>query len=323
MVKRCGRPTKTRGKCRIEIPADDPCCIQHATDEERATVFAERLANREQRQEAYRERRELWEAARERGIELRQAATERAKETGAAATELAEVLIRDYLSPAVPPPLAAEFRALAENRLRYAVADEETGYRPGRVGLVKGELRAVARGLPPTVEQAARAASHDGGVLDIMGKGHWAAGWLYHLTGRGMYPPAPELTAETVGILTDCLKRDLDRLHSLAAQIDDEASIEGITRWATRAIVRAAVPEARPLRELTVPVLRNTRYGRLDVVVWSAFGPDTVVEIDSALNPASAQKLAFARDAGAMPIWVRFGEGRTDAPDGVTVIDLR
>lgn len=323
MSKRCGRPTATRGNCRVEIPAEDPCCIQHATAEERATVFAARIDERAKRkaeyQATYQERQRLQKA----GNELRQAATAMAKETGAKAAELAGELVRDYLSPAAPPPLAAEFRALAENRLRYAIADEETGYRPGRIGHVKGELRAVARGLPPSTEQAAYSASHDGGVLDIMGKGHWAAGWLYHLTGQGMRPPAPELTAEVADILTTCLEHDVDRLHSLAAQMDDEPSVQGITRWVTRAIVRAAVPEAKPYRELTLPVLRKTRYGRLDVVVWSAAGPDIVVEIDSKLNPASAQKLAFARDAGAIPIWVRFGEGRVGAPEGVAVIDLR
>ncbi|MFJ5841885.1 hypothetical protein ACIQGO_34955 [Streptomyces shenzhenensis] len=35
------------------------------------------------------------------------------------------------------------------------------------------------------------------------------------------------------------------------------------------------------------------------------------------------QKLAFARDAGAFPLRVRFGEGGIDKPDGVTVLDLR
>lgn len=32
---------------------------------------------------------------------------------------------------------------------------------------------------------------------------------------------------------------------------------------------------------------------------------------------------AFARDAGTVPIWICFGKGGTDAPDGVAVIDLR
>ncbi|MET7563683.1 hypothetical protein ABZS95_26315 [Streptomyces sp. NPDC005479] len=33
--------------------------------------------------------------------------------------------------------------------------------------------------------------------------------------------------------------------------------------------------------------------------------------------------LAFARDAGAYPLWVRFGAGGIDKIDGVMVIDIR
>ncbi|MFF7993442.1 hypothetical protein ACFZDG_27080 [Kitasatospora xanthocidica] len=66
-----------------------------------------------------------------------------------------------------------------------------------------------------------------------------------------------------------------------------------------------------------------TRYGRLGTVIRQLGAADIVVEIDSAPNPSSAAKLAFTRDAGAVPVWIRFGKGGTDAPDGVAVIDLR
>ena len=45
------------------------------------------------------------------------------------------------------------------------------------------------------------------------------------------------------------------------------------------------------------------------MVIWAPVLPDFVIEIDSAPNSASAQKLVFARDAGAFPLWVRFGSG--------------
>ncbi|MFF4485284.1 hypothetical protein ACFY0F_02115 [Streptomyces sp. NPDC001544] len=48
-----------------------------------------------------------------------------------------------------------------------------------------------------------------------------------------------------------------------------------------------------------------------------------MVEIDSAPNAASAQKLVFARDAGAFPLWVRFGKGGVATIDGVVVLDIR
>lgn len=59
------------------------------------------------------------------------------------------------------------------------------------------------------------------------------------------------------------------------------------------------------------------------MVIWLPGCPDIVVEIDSAPNAASAQKLAFARDAGAFPLWVRFGSGVIEKIDGVMVLDIR
>ncbi|GAA1911054.1 hypothetical protein GCM10009716_21190 [Streptomyces sodiiphilus] len=46
------------------------------------------------------------------------------------------------------------------------------------------------------------------------------------------------------------------------------------------------------------------------------------MEIDSAPNPASAQKLTFARDAGAHPLRRRFGKGSIEKIDGVVVLDI-
>ncbi|WP_306192112.1 hypothetical protein, partial [Streptomyces sp. MK5] len=51
--------------------------------------------------------------------------------------------------------------------------------------------------------------------------------------------------------------------------------------------------------------------------------PEVVVEIGSAPNAASAQKLAFAREAGAYPLWVRFGSGGIEKIDCVMVLDIR
>ncbi|MER5399851.1 hypothetical protein [Streptomyces sp. NPDC002599] len=84
-------------------------------------------------------------------------------------------------------------------------------------------------------------------------------------------------------------------------------------------------PYLRTYRELRLPVVPDgkDRYGRVDVVIWIPGGPDIVVEIDSAPNAASAQKLAFARDVGAWPLWVRFGSGGIEEIDGVTVLDIR
>ena len=59
------------------------------------------------------------------------------------------------------------------------------------------------------------------------------------------------------------------------------------------------------------------------MVLWHPVFVTVVVEIDSAPNRSSAAKLAFARDAGALPLWVRFGKGSVEGPEGVSVVDLR
>lgn len=84
-------------------------------------------------------------------------------------------------------------------------------------------------------------------------------------------------------------------------------------------------PFARAYKELRLPVVPDGkgRYGRADVVVWVPGGPNFVIEIDSAPNPASAEKLVFAHDAGAFPLWVRFGKGGVETIDGVMVLDIR
>ncbi|MDT0469243.1 hypothetical protein [Streptomyces gibsoniae] len=81
----------------------------------------------------------------------------------------------------------------------------------------------------------------------------------------------------------------------------------------------------RTYRELRVPVVRDGkgRCGRQNVVIWMPGGPDNIVEIDSSPNAGSAQKFTFARDAGAVPLWVCFGSGGVEKIDGVTVLDIR
>ena len=66
----------------------------------------------------------------------------------------------------------------------------------------------------------------------------------------------------------------------------------------------------------------RVRLGRVDVVVMRSDAPDIAIELDSAHNAASVTKLEFARDAGALPVWVRWHAGRVHQIDGLTVIDL-
>ncbi len=306
----CGRPTKRSGNpCRVPASPDMPSCRAHATTEEIIQIWEPR---RRAQQDAYRTRqrrlKELWSAA-----------VVAAKEAGPQATALADEIMRDYLRPSVPQPLVSRFKDRAVTQLRYAIGNEQSGYESGAVATTQSQLQQAARSLPPKVERAARATQRDG-VLSILDRGHWAAGWLYHLTGLPMRTAHPDAVAETVDVLTGWLREGLDELRRLAAEVDDAASTRGVTRWLTRAAVDAAraTPEAKPYRELTLPVLCGTIYGRLDVVIWQPRFPDIVVEIDSKPNPQSVRKLEFARDTGALAVWVRHGSGGITASHGVT-----
>lgn len=62
--------------------------------------------------------------------------------------------------------------------------------------------------------------------------------------------------------------------------------------------------------------------GQIDVVLTQAGSQDLVVEIDSAHNSRSMEKLRFAYTAGATAIWIRWHSGAVRKVRGVHVIDL-
>jgi hypothetical protein len=78
----------------------------------------------------------------------------------------------------------------------------------------------------------------------------------------------------------------------------------------------------RSWRELQVPLDDGRDTGRLDLVIVHPGKPDVVIELDSKSVPRSVAKLELARDRGAIPVWLRWGQGRVIAPHGVTAIDL-
>lgn len=100
---------------------------------------------------------------------------------------------------------------------------------------------------------------------------------------------------------------------------------QAVTSFRDENVLGPIAKYARAYRELRLPVVPDGkgRFGRLDVVVWLPGVPDLAVGIDSRPNVSSAQKLTFARDAGACPLWVRFGTGGIEKIDGVTVLDIR
>ncbi|MFL4909432.1 hypothetical protein ACJ6WF_41180 [Streptomyces sp. MMS24-I2-30] len=188
----------------------------------------------------------------------------------------------------------------------------------------------MAARLTPTKEKAGRAAATDG-VLRLLNQTHWTEGWLHVLTGRRPRPVAEQDLRDIALILADYLQRWADDAVAQVAQ--NRATGYGPPRTPLTKALTAAVldfartvlgPNCRAYQELRLPVGPDgkVRYGRADVVICTPLLPDLVIELDSRPNPASAQKLAFARNAGAFPLWVRFGEGGIDKIDGVMVLAL-
>src|SRR5205814_2378001 len=116
------------------------------------------------------------------------------------AAKLAAAIERDYLSPAVPQPLAWEFRRYAMKLMQGAIGAEQAGVKRGAIGNVTGQLRAAARSLPPTSEQVTVLAEH-GAVLKILDQAHWAAGWLHHLTAAQPHPVCQDDLAEAAALV--------------------------------------------------------------------------------------------------------------------------
>ncbi|MFD5516367.1 zinc-ribbon domain-containing protein [Streptomyces sp. NPDC127066] len=236
----------------------------------------------------------------------------------------------------VPVPLVDEWRWWAAKQVQGAIAAEEVMDKDGECDLVLERVVRAAARLLPTWETAARAAEVDG-VLKLVGQAHWAEGWMHQLTGRGPQPVAAE-DRENIGFVLDAVLADWSQSAARAVAKDRARgglapTTAEITRSLTRAVMSMtdhevfapSAPYVHTYRELRLPVVPDgrDRYGRVDVVIWIPGGADIVVEIDSAPNAASAQKLAFARDVGAWPLWVRFGSGGIEEIDGVTVLDIR
>ncbi|MGA5823494.1 zinc-ribbon domain-containing protein [Kitasatospora sp. NPDC094028] len=251
----------------------------------------------------------------------------------ASAPKAAKLLDEVTLPPQVPPPLVAEWRFWAAKHLQGAFgAEAALDNREGEVNAVLVRVTVQAAVLLPTKAEAGRA-SAAGGVLKILDHAHWAEGWLHYLTGRKPRPVDADELDEVTGVfrgwLTEWAEEALTAVRAEKA-VPETAAITRILTKEVGELGRSlsdplfGIP-AQPYRELRLPVVPPgaTRYGRLDTVIRQIGARDIVVEIDSAPNPGSAAKLAFARDAGAVPIWIRFGKGGIDAPDGVAVIDLR
>jgi hypothetical protein len=240
--------------------------------------------------------------------------------------ESAEKLVNELDIPDVPAPLEFEWRKAALHAVQFAIVQERIFGHAGAIEAALAEHRSAARQLLP-LRNEVESARKRREPLKLFNRAHWATGWLHYLTPN---TERAEAEPETVASLTDLLTTHVDAAAERYGG-GEAVRTADITRWLTELVVDWAYNQKRlpferwnVYRELTLPVTPGTsgRFGRLDVTALRPDGPDLVVEIDSAHKPESVQKLEFARDAGAVAVWVRWRGGRVETPDGVVVIDL-
>jgi hypothetical protein len=243
-------------------------------------------------------------------FEQRAANSAAAKKTYAESEDRAGALLDDLPVPDVPAALLFEWRRTALHEIRGAIVNEELFGKTGMVGTTLAQQRRrLAAGLIPSVEELRAAVA--GGQAEAVGVGD-----------GDEEPLVRELTAALVAEVLALIEehgpgglRVTDATRFLTASVRRWAE-DRESKWYSRRWII--------YRELSLPVTpgNSTRFGRLDLTVMRPDGPDLVVEIDSAHNAQTVEKLRFARDAGAVAIWVRWNAGRVGAPDGVHVVDL-
>jgi hypothetical protein len=249
------------------------------------------------------------------------------------APEAADLIAAIPVQEGAPEPLAREWRWWAAKYLQGALGREAVGGW-GEAPPIAEVLTAVtdqAAHLLPTKADAGRAAAETG-VLRILDHAHWANGWLHHLTGRRPRPVSADELGVVAGWFTTWFGEWANDMA--ARETTSQLSTAQMTKLITREVgdLARAIPCPPPLRvraykEVRLPVVPPgaVRYGRFDTLICHPAG-EIAVEIDSGFPDSlrsSAAKLAFARDAGAVPVWIRLDQRDVTIPDGVAVIDLR
>jgi hypothetical protein len=227
-----------------------------------------------------------------------------------------EIFVKLPVLTRVPPPLANQMRGKAVSDLAYALATDETG---GSDTALPEAIHRVSSRLGqalPTHSDIARARQKFESVV-VDQRGHWPLGWSHYL-GSGAPRAADE--PNTISEIRARAEEALALADSWSATVSERTGM--ITH-----ILKEWAKECgwRPYRELGIPVVTDAHpnvFGRLDLVIFRPEEADLVIEIDSAPNPDAAQKLVFARDAGAFSVWLRWHKGRAAVPDGIRGVDL-
>lgn len=152
-------------------------------------------------------------------------------------------------------------------------------------------------------------------------KSAWGPEMAYYLGDRPPSAPMPD------GVVDSLRETLLAVIAANGGSPDTVILTHGVKVWSRVLSGDDHATWVRCYRELTVPVPAggDGDWGRVDAVVAFPAGTgvaDVVVEIDQTNKQRSVEKLQHVRDAGGVPIWVRWGGGPIDSPDWLPVIDL-
>ncbi|MFC6238031.1 zinc-ribbon domain-containing protein [Longivirga aurantiaca] len=272
-------------------------------------------------------RKRRWQEAQAEYQARRVANSATAKRAYADSGERAAALLDDCRPPDdTPAPLVAEWRRVALHAVRVAIVSEEQFGKTGAVGTALAAQRRLAANLVPSVEDLRTAVARRE-PTPVLGRAHWPIGWLHHLGAlEHDTTPAPDVLND----LDSHLRQEVAALEALFGkrqlQMGDVTGLltELIAGWAYDQEGKWRDRRWNVFRELSLPITpgKSSRFGRLDLTIMRPQEPDMVVEIDSTHKEESLEKLVFARDAGALAVWVRWHGGRFDVPPGIHGVDL-
>lgn len=145
----------------------------------------------------------------------------------------------------------------------------------------------------------------------------WRKG-VAHLLGRKLPSPSPISAERVVEMVARHGRKVLDappygRRSPITSALTTEMSV---------ALGRVGL--RRRFKELAVPLIMESAPGRADLIGVGGERQDVVIEIDAEHNPGSISKLVFARQAGALPVWVRWRtwEEPGAVPKGIHLVNL-
>lgn len=152
-------------------------------------------------------------------------------------------------------------------------------------------------------------------------KSAWGPGLAHHLGDRPERAPVPDGLGEQLRAAL------VQAIEANGGVPTTKILTHGVKYWSRLLSGTKRHDWVWMYRELTVPVRADgaSDWGRVDCTLSfpAATGwPDVVIEIDQTNKDRSVEKLSHVRDAGGIPVWVRWGTGPVAAPDWLPVVDL-